>query len=259
MFERAEAYERNMGRWSKRLAPLFVQFVGIESGDRVLDVGCGTGSLAWEIVTTTAASKIIAIDASKPFLDYARSQFSDPRLTFELGDAQRLPYPDDSFDRCLSMLVMRHMPDPIKATKEMRRITRPGGVIATTMWDNTGGHQINQSIWDAAAMLDKTTKFPPATESYGSPGELRSLWTGAGLMKIELTELLLPCEYSSFDEYWLRHLIEGQGITAAYVKGLCESHRSALCEQLRQNLCGARGGGSVTLQAKAWAVRGVVT
>ena len=69
MFERAEAYERNMGRWSKRLAPLFVQFVGIESGDRVLDVGCGTGSLAWEIVTTTAASKIIAIDTSKPFLD----------------------------------------------------------------------------------------------------------------------------------------------------------------------------------------------
>src|ERR1051325_5456974 len=241
MFERAEAYERNMGRWSKRLAPLFVQFVGIESGDRVLDVGCGTGSLAWEIVTTTAASKIIAIDASKPFLDYARSQFSDPRLTFELGDAQRVSYPDDSFDRCLSMLVMRHIPDPIKATKEMRRITRPGGVIATTMWDNTGGHQINQSIWDAAAMLDKTTKFPPATESYGSPNELRSLWAGAGLMTIELTELLLPCEYSSFDEYWLRHLIEGQGITAAYVKGLSDSHRSALREQLRQNLCGNRG------------------
>lgn len=117
-----------MGRWSKRLAPLFVQFVGIESGDRVLDVGCGTGSLTWEIVKTTAASKIVGIDPSKPFLDYAISHYSDPRLTFDLGDAQKLTYADASFDRCLSMLVMRHIPDAIKATSEMRRVTRSGGV-----------------------------------------------------------------------------------------------------------------------------------
>src|ERR1044072_1723504 len=129
MFERAEAYERNMGRWSRRLAPLFVQFVGIESGDRVLDVGCGTGSLTCEIVKTTTASKIIGIDASKPFLDYARSKYVGPRLQFDLGDAQKLTYANGSFDRCLSMLVMRHIPDAIKATAEMRRVTRPGGVV----------------------------------------------------------------------------------------------------------------------------------
>jgi ubiquinone/menaquinone biosynthesis C-methylase UbiE len=73
MFEAAEAYERDMGRWSKRLAPLFVEFVGIDKGDRVLDVGCGTGSLAWTIVKTTAAGKIVGIDPSAGFLDYARS------------------------------------------------------------------------------------------------------------------------------------------------------------------------------------------
>ena len=128
MSERAQAYERNMGPWSKRLAPLFVQFVGIESGDRVLDVRCGTGSLTWEIVKTTAASKIVGIDPSKPFLDYALSHYSDPRLTFDLGDAQKLTYADASFDRCLSMLVMRHIPDAARATNEMRRITRSGGV-----------------------------------------------------------------------------------------------------------------------------------
>src|SRR5574339_220135 len=108
MFEAAEAYERDMGRWSKRLAPLFVEFVGIEDGDRVLDVGCGTGSLAWTIAATTSASKIVGIDPSDGFLKYARSHYSDTRVTFELGDAQTIAYPDAVFDHCVGLLVMRH-------------------------------------------------------------------------------------------------------------------------------------------------------
>jgi len=258
MFVAAEAYERNMGRWSKRLAPLFVQFVGVESGDRVLDVGCGTGSLTWEIVKATAASIIIGVDASKPFLDYARSQYADPRLTFESGDAQKLTFADGSFDRGVSMLVMRHIPDAVKATSEMRRVTRPRGVVATVMWDNTGGHEINQSLWDGAGMLDPQGKFPPEAESYGSPEELRNLWVGAGLRKIEVKELSFPCGYAFFDEYWVRHIVEGQGIAAAYVKALSESHRAALREEVRRNIFGDRADGPFTLQAKAWAVRGLV-
>jgi SAM-dependent methyltransferase len=258
MFTAAEAYERNMGRWSKRLAPLFVQFVGVESGDRVLDVGCGTGSLTWEIVRTTAVSKIVGIDASKSFLEYARSRYSDPRLTFELGDAQKLTFADASFDRCVSMLVMRHIPDAVKAASEMRRVTRPGGVVATVMWDNTGGHEINQSLWDAAGTLDPQGEFPPEAESYGSSDELRNLWVGAGLRSIEVKELSLRCEYSSFDEHWIPHIVEGQGIAAAYVKRLSEDHRTALREQVRRNLFGDRADGPFTLQAKAWAVRGLV-
>ena len=107
-------------------------------------------------------------------------------------------------------------------------------------------------------MLDPQRKFPPETESYGSPEELRSLWAGAGLTNIQVKEFSFPCEYSSFDEYWVRHLVEGQGITAAYVKGLSESHRTALHDQLRQNLFGDRRDGPFTLQAKTWAVRGRV-
>ena len=257
MLDAAEAYERNMGRWSKRLAPLFVDFVRVEKGDRVLDVGCGTGSLAGEIAKTTSASNIVGIDASEAFLNYARAHYSDPRLRFELGDAQKLNYRDASFDRCLSMLVVRHIPDAIKATNEMRRVTRPGGALATAMWDNTGGHQINQALWDAAAMLDHATKFPPASESYGSPEELRSLWLGAGLANIEVKALSVPCDYSSFYDFWTL-FVEGRGIPSAYVKGLSENHRAALHDQLRHNLFGDRPDGPFTLNAKAFAVRGVV-
>jgi SAM-dependent methyltransferase len=99
MFEVAEAYEVMMGRWSRQLAPLFVDFAGVRDGETVLDVGCGTGSLSATLARVTEASKIVGIDASSGFVEYARTQNADPRVTFEVGDAQALPYPDESFDR----------------------------------------------------------------------------------------------------------------------------------------------------------------
>lgn len=124
MFEVAEAYEVMMGRWSRQLAPLFVEFAGVRDGERVLDVGCGTGSLSATLVRVTGASKIVGIDPSKGFIEYARTLVTDPRVTFELGDAQELPYADGSFDRCMALLIVNFVPDAPKAANEMRRVTR---------------------------------------------------------------------------------------------------------------------------------------
>jgi ubiquinone/menaquinone biosynthesis C-methylase UbiE len=96
MFEVAEAYEERMGRWSRQLAPLFVEFVGVRDGEKVLDAGCGTGSLSATLAKVTGASKIVGIDPSKGFIEYSRRQVADPRVIFEIGEAQDLPYPDDS-------------------------------------------------------------------------------------------------------------------------------------------------------------------
>jgi len=99
MFEVAEAYEVLMGRWSRQLAPLFVEFVGVRNGEKVLDVGCGTGSLSATLARLTGASKIVGIDPSNGFIEYAQTQIAHPRVSFEVGDAQNLPFPDGSFDR----------------------------------------------------------------------------------------------------------------------------------------------------------------
>jgi SAM-dependent methyltransferase len=258
MFEAAEAYDRDIGHWSKQLAPLFVDFVGVDKGDRVLDVGCGTGSLVLTLARMTEAAQIVGVDPSKGFLEIARSRESDPRLTFELGDAQSMHYPDAAFDRCLSLLVMRHIPDALKATREMRRVTRRGGVLATAMWDNGGGHQLNQCLWDAAAGLDGLPNLPVESESYGSTQDLCALWSRAGLANIDVKELSFPCEFPSVDDFWVRRFINGQGLTAAYVKGLSEDQRARLYERLRLNVMGERSVGPFTLQAKAWAVKGIV-
>ncbi|MGH7873435.1 MAG: class I SAM-dependent methyltransferase [Candidatus Binatia bacterium] len=256
MFEVAEAYERQRGRSSKVLAPLFADFARV--GGEVLDVGCGTGALTFVIAKSQAVSKIVAMDLSEGFLAYARSGTDDPRISFERGDAQKLPFPDASFDRCLALLVMSFIPDAPEAAREMRRVTRPGGVVATAMWDNTGGNDLNQSLWEAAIPLDP--KAPQAKDrpgSYGTAEDLSSLWGSAGLIEIEVKNIVFPCGFSSFDDFWLP-LTEGQGPAGAYLARLSEGHRAELRERLRQDLFGNRADGPFTLQAKAWAVRGIV-
>lgn len=256
MFEVAEAYERQRGRSSKLLAPLFVDFVGVQG--EVLDVGCGTGALTFAIAKSQAVSKIVAIDLSQGFLAYARSKTDDPRISFELGDAQSLPFPDASFDSCLALLVVSFIPDAPKAAREMRRVTRPGGAVATAMWDNTGGNELNQSLWVAAITIDpKPPKPKDMLGAYGTAEEISSLWASAGLTNIEIKNLVFPCGFSSFDDFWLP-LTEGQGPAGAYLARLSDDHRAALQERLRQNLFGSLPDGPFTLKAKAWAVRGIV-
>ena len=251
MFEVAEAYERQRGRSSKILAPLFVDFVGVRG--EVLDVGCGTGALTFAIAKNPRVSRVIGIDLSKAFLDYARSKSDDPRVQFEQGDAHKLPFADASFDCCLALLVMSFITDPSKAAAEIRRVTRRGGVVATAIWDTTGGNELNDALSDAAAVIDPNVKL--LTGTYGTAEELTFLWASAGLNDVQVKNIVFACGFDSFDDFW-QPLTEGQGPAGAYLRGISADHRTALCERLRQNLFGNRTGGPFTLNAKAWAIRG---
>lgn len=258
MFEIAEAYERQMGRWSRQLAPLLIEFAGVGDGDRILDAGCGTGSLSLTLARLTKAASILGVDASKGFIEFAQGRSSDPRLSFELGDAQNLAYPDASFDRCLSLLIVNHIADTPRALKEMRRVTKPGGVVATAMWDGTGGNEFNDRMWNVAVTVD--AKITPASKrsgTYSSPAAMTSLWQDSGLSDIAVTCLVMGCEYASFADYWQRFL-EGQGPAGAYVTALPEDRRENLRQKLYTDIIGGRPDGPFSLQAKAWAVRGVV-
>ena len=258
MFEVAEAYEEIMGRWSRLLAPLFVEFTRVQDGDVLLDVGCGTGSLAGSLARITRAAKIVGIDPSPNFLEAAQSQIVDPRVAFELGDAQNLPYPDASFDRCLALLIVNFIPDAPRAAREMRRVTKPGGVVATAMWDASPANELNHCLMRAARQLNPSLKrFANMPGSYGSAEALSTLLADAGLNGIEVQDLWISCQFSSFEEHWHGYLT-GEGPNGSYALGLSEDRRTALKEKLRENLFGDRADGPFTLQAKAWAVRGVV-
>ncbi len=126
----ANGYEMLMGRWSRQLAVPFLDFVGAADGESVLDVGCGTGRLTFELVERCNLKQVQGVDLADVYVEHARSQNRDPRVRFDVGDACALPYPDRSYDRVLSLLMLHFVPRADQAVAEMRRVARPGAVVA---------------------------------------------------------------------------------------------------------------------------------
>jgi ubiquinone/menaquinone biosynthesis C-methylase UbiE len=85
-----DAYERYMGRWSRRVAPRFVEWLGVAPGLAWIDIGCGTGILTGAILGQGEPSRVLGLDSAPGFLEVARSRLADPRVTFAQGDALAL-------------------------------------------------------------------------------------------------------------------------------------------------------------------------
>ncbi len=258
MFSNAEAYDRIMGRQSQLLAPLFIGFIGsIHVGDHVLDVGCGTGSLTFTIAKTAQLSRIVGIDPSEGFIEYVRSTNTDPRVTFEVGDAQQLPYPEASFDKSLSLLVIHLVPDPPRVVAEMRRVTRPGGMVALCTWDSTGGMELFSIFRKAAAALDPEAENLRTSNFRTKEGAIPALLVESGLREVEETALTVLLNYGSFDDIWSPWL-KGVGPWGSYIAKLSPGHKQALRDRVRQDVLKGKPDGPLTLQALAWAARGKV-
>src|SRR5712691_10008725 len=124
MFSSDIAYDKFMGRFSVRLAPLFADFAGVSGGSRVLDVGAGTGALTEELLRRNAT--VAAMDPSPPFVATLKSRFPD--VDARKAGAENLPWPDESFDAALAQLVIAFMADAGAGVAEMHRVVEAGGV-----------------------------------------------------------------------------------------------------------------------------------
>ncbi|HEV8003782.1 MAG TPA: class I SAM-dependent methyltransferase [Planctomycetaceae bacterium] len=254
-FQNAAAYEQVMGRWSRRLAPLLIRFGGLSDGDRVLDVGCGTGSLTFTVPEIANVASITGIDLTEPFVEFARARNTDPRISFQSADARVLPFEDNSFDRAFSMLVLQFIPDAARAVAEMRRAVRPGGTVTAAVWDNYGGQPHVRMVWDIAAVLDPSFK-PPFFRPLTAPDEMATLWRELGLLDVEQTSLLIRMEFSCFDDYWLP--LTSEGPVAHFLGGLSASSHAVLTEHVQRAYIADRPDGPRSFACVAWACRGTV-
>jgi SAM-dependent methyltransferase len=165
-----DAYEPYVGRWSQLVAREFVSWLGAPPKSDWLDVGCGTAALCEVILQIASPRRVTGIDASDGFVEFARHKVPNQRATFQVGEAQALPFPDGSFDATVAGLVINFVSDQAKAVAEMRRVTRPSGIVAGYVWDYAGEMQMMRRFWDAAIALDQGAvpfdeDFPSATRS----------------------------------------------------------------------------------------------
>jgi SAM-dependent methyltransferase len=251
-----DSYDAYMGRWSRKMAARFLDWLKPAEKLDWLDVGCGTGALSSAVLNRCNPRSLVGIDPSAGFVAAVQRNVDDKRARFEVGDAQKLPLDDHSRDIVASALVLNFVPDIPKALAEMKRVARRGGTVAFYVWDYPGGGMgFMRAFWNAAIALDPAAsgfaegkRFPFCTAA-----GLTELVSNAGLQSVESTALEIPTVFTDFDDFW-RPFTLGAGPAPGYCVSLPEEAREKLRQKLSDNL--SRGhNGAIALTARAWVVK----
>ncbi|HEY0858086.1 MAG TPA: class I SAM-dependent methyltransferase [Albitalea sp.] len=247
-------YERYVGRWSRRVAPAFLAWLGVPPAKRWLDVGCGTGALSAAVLEHGSPASLVGVEPSEGFLQTAREALPGS-VTLLSGHAAAIPLPDAAVDAIVSGLVLNFVPDPHMALTEMARVAAPGATLGAYVWDYAGKMELMRFFWDAAVALDPAAtpldegrRFPLC-----QPDALLAEGRGAGWRDVEVSAIDIDTPFASFDDYWTPFL-GGQGPAPAYAMSLDETARGALRDRLRARLP-IQPDGSIALTARVWAVR----
>lgn len=213
----AEAYDRHVGRYGDELGAALVRAAGVQAGWRVLDIGSGPGALTRALVGLIGPGNVAAVDPSEQFIEALRERL--PGVDVRQGSAEELPFADGEFDAALAQLVVNFMRDPETGMREMRRVVRPGGVVAACVWDYPGQMTLLRAFWEAASDVEPELAAP------------------------------VDARYESFDALWEPFTL-GVGPSGAFAVSLGDERRKALRDELRRRL--AAPDGPFRLRARAW-------
>ena len=252
-FEDAGAYERFMGRWSRAVAPTFLDWLEPPRRARWLDVGCGTGILSEAIVDFCRPASVVGIDPSTAQI----AEVSKGRLaslaTFREADAMALPLADASFDVVASALVINFIPDPMRAMHEMRRVATPSGLIAGYVWDFANELSPSGPLRRAMRAFGVDVPAIPGT-SDSSLSALETLFKGGGCSDITCRAIEVTLAYPSFSEFWLAQT-PSYTPTSKIIAAMTESARKRLMRVVKQSVPTAENG-RVEYAARAHAIKG---
>jgi SAM-dependent methyltransferase len=251
---RSQPYDRHVGRYGTRLAAELIAAADVTGGQRALDVGCGLGALTIELASLLGEDSVAAIDSSDDAVKTCRGRVS--RAKVMTAPVEELPFPDRSFDVVLSQLVINLVDDPVAGVREMRRVARPGGVVAACLWD-ANAMPLLSSFWEAAAeVAPEQVGIVDERKQVGlrDPAWLRALWLEAGLGDLSIGKLSTAAMYEDFDDLWYS-FEQGVGRSGTVYRAL-DPERRAMLRSRAGTLLGSPQG-KFQLEALAWYVRGV--
>ena len=256
LWNSSDTYDQYMGRWSRKVAPLFLNWLDAPAEESWVDVGCGTGGLTHQITTMCSPSRLLGIDSSEGFVESAKERV--PSAEFRVGSAVELEIPDNSLDHAVCGLVLNFVPDSAKAISEMARIVRPGGTVASYVWDYAGHMQIMRYFFDAALEIDAgAAAYDDGVNApICRPQPLKDAFGSAGLVNVETVAIDIPTPFVDFDDYWSPFL-GGTGSAPRYCMSLEEGVRNQIKTSIQAKLPTGPDG-EILLAARAWAVKGTV-
>jgi trans-aconitate methyltransferase len=243
------AYDRFMGRYSRPLAVEFADWLGVTAGQRALDVGSGPGALTEVLADRLGSASVVAVDPSELFVAAIRERL--PGVTAIHAAAEQLPLADESFDIVAAQLVVQFMTDPLAGVSELRRVTRPGGVVALNVWDFEGARS------PLSAFLRALKGLEPATDDESDRtgarrGQLGVLLRDAGCRDVDESELSVTVTSPTFQDWWEPYTL-GVGPAGSQLAALSPDRRLEVRERCRAAL----GDGPIHTSATAWVARGV--
>jgi SAM-dependent methyltransferase len=254
------AYERFIGRWTRRVADRLAAEVPVGAEGPLLDFGCGTGSLVAALVARHPGREVVGVDIAEPYLAFARGRTDCAGATFRQGDTLDLPLEDDRFAAAYALIVLNFVSDPLRAAGEMARVVRPGGRLVLAGWDFRGGLVYQRLLWDTASVIDEKAAAirdrifaNPLALPDGMPDLLRQ----AGLAAVTRDSLTVRMDFADFDDYW-QPLLGGQGPVGGYVAALAEGERERVEAAVRRAFLSGAPDGPRSLTATAWVLTGRV-
>jgi ubiquinone/menaquinone biosynthesis C-methylase UbiE len=251
-FDDSAAYEQFMGPWSRALGRAFLAWAEPPMGALWLDVGCGTGIFTELIFDACSPAAVIGIDCSEAQIEHARRRAMGLRAEFRVADAQALPLLDASFDVVASALAINFMPDRPRALLEMRRVARPGGLVAACVWDFAA--ELSPSWPLRRGMRRIGANAPPVAGTHDSSLDaLVSLFDKAGLEDIATTTIDVRVAFDDFDDFWRTQTPHYVPTTDA-ISVMTHTERATLIKAVRTEIA-VRSDGRIEYSARANALR----
>jgi ubiquinone/menaquinone biosynthesis C-methylase UbiE len=255
VFDDGAAYERFMGRWSRAVGNIFLDWLAPPKNARWLDVGCGTGAFTEMVLGSCAPASIVGVDPFPQQIEYARSLSAAHHAEFRVGDALNLPFPDRSFDVVASALVLNFVPDRPRGLAEMRRTAKPGGLVAGYVWDFAGGRATGAPLAKSVRAIGLEPPVTPGTKDTTITA-LAALFTGAGLQSVETRPIEIKPTYDDFDDFWTSQTASVSP-QAKFIRSLAEADRERLRKEVR-SILPSNPDGSVSYSAWAHAIKASV-